>query len=259
LKFLAQLDRAATKNNSLVCIGLDVDLKLLPTTSNNLLEKIFTFNKSIVDATKDLVCAYKPNSAFYEQYGLEGFSALLKTIEYIKSNTDIPVILDAKRGDIGNSSAAYAASAFKVFQADAVTVNPYMGYDSIEPFLSYEDKGVFILCLTSNPGAQDFQSEIYLKVARQAASWNKHDNCGLVVGATRPEQLKEVREIVGDMPILIPGVGAQGGDVALTVKNGVNKKGLRAVINSSRAIIYAKEPRVEAQKLRDLINEHRNG
>ena len=258
MKFLTQLDQAATRNNSLVCVGLDVDLKQLSTSAGQISDQIFSFNKKIVDETKDLVCAYKPNSAFYEQYGLDGLSALLKSIEYIKSQTDIPVILDAKRGDIGNSSAAYATSAFKVFQADAVTVNPYMGYDSLEPFLNYEDKGVFVLCLTSNPGAQDFQPELYLKVAQQVKEWNKHDNCGLVVGATKPEQLKAVRIITADMPLLIPGVGAQGGDVAQTVKNGINKNKLRAVINSSRAIIYAKEPRVEAQKLRDLINEYRN-
>ncbi|MBI5399473.1 orotidine-5'-phosphate decarboxylase [Candidatus Saganbacteria bacterium] len=258
MNFLSLLDRTVKKNNSLVCVGLDVDIASLPASAKTLAERIISFNQGIIKATKDLVCAYKPNSAFYEQYGLAGISALLKTIEYIKSQTNIPVILDVKRGDIGHSSAAYAASAFKIFQADAVTVNPYMGFDSLEPFLNYEDKGVFILCLTSNPGAKDFETSIYKNVADKAKKWNKSGNLGLVVGATKPEELKKIRQIVPDLPLLIPGVGVQGGDIAATVKNGVNKNGGRAIINSSRGIIYAQDPRAETQKLRDQINEYRN-
>jgi orotidine 5'-phosphate decarboxylase subfamily 2 len=243
LKFLGKLDQAIAKNNSLLCVGLDA------TKEDNILE----FNRSIINATKDLVCAYKPNIAFYERFGIKGLTALIKTIELIQE-TNIPVILDAKRGDIGNSSAAYADSAFKVFQADAITVNPYMGYDSLEPFIEYQDKGIFILCLTSNPGAKDFESGIYKNVARKAKEWNKYGNLGLVVGATKPEELKEISEIATDLPLLIPGVGAQGGDLSAAVKNG----GKRPIINASRSIIFASDPRSEALKLRDAINEHRD-
>jgi orotidine 5'-phosphate decarboxylase subfamily 2 len=250
LKFLEKLDRAVRKNNSLLCVGLDVDLKDKPPTLAN----IYNFNCDIINATKELVCAYKPNSAFYERYGLEGLSALQQTIELIES-IGIPVILDAKRGDIGHSSAAYAEAAFKVYKADAVTVNPYLGYDSLEPFIKYEDKGVIVLCLTSNPGAKDFEAGIYKNVARKVKEWNKFGNMGLVVGATKPEELKEIGEIAGDMPILIPGVGAQGGDLKAAVQYG----GQRPIINASRSIIFAKDPQAEARKLRDALNEHRNG
>lgn len=236
MKFLSKLEAASKKNSSLLCVGLD------PSSP----EDIFSFNRSIIDATKDLVCAYKPNMAFYESAGQAGLEELHKTIEYIQL-TGIPVILDAKRADIGNTSAHYAKAVFDIFMADAVTVNPYMGFDSIEPFLKYEDKGIFVLCLTSNPGSADFQTNIYLEVARKVKEWNKVGNCGLVVGATKPEQLKKVREIVGDMPILIPGVGAQQGDLKAVV-------GKHSIINASRSIIYAKDPKKAAQELREKIN-----
>jgi orotidine 5'-phosphate decarboxylase subfamily 2 len=263
LKFLDKLDQAASKNNSLLCIGLDIDLNRVPQTVLNKEDPIFVFNREIIQATQELVCAYKPNIAFYERYGIYGISSLIKTIEFIQG-TGIPVILDAKRGDIGHSSAAYAESVFKVYKADAVTVNPYLGHDSVEPFLEYQDKGIFVLCLTSNPGAKDFQRELFLDVAYEAKKWNKYGNCGLVAGATKPEQLKEIRNIAEDMPILIPGVGAQGGDLEGSVKFGVTRQGNRAIINSSRSVIYASKEnnfaeaaKDAAQKLRDAINQQR--
>ncbi|MFH1684263.1 MAG: orotidine-5'-phosphate decarboxylase [Candidatus Margulisiibacteriota bacterium] len=257
MKFLEKVDKASQKNNSLLCIGLDIDLSQIPKSILNQEDPIYIFNREIINATKDLVCAYKPNIAFYERYGISGLSSLIKTIELIHS-IDIPVILDAKRGDIGHSSAAYAEAAFNVYKADAVTVNPYLGHDSIEPFLEYRDKGIIVLCLTSNPGAKDFQRDVFINVAHEVKKWNKYENCGLVVGATKPEQLAEIRKIVGDMPILIPGVGAQGGELKAAVTNGTDKDGNRAIINSSRGIIYAADPRAAAKKLRDEINQCRS-
>jgi orotidine-5'-phosphate decarboxylase len=263
LKFLDKLDQATNKNNSLLCIGLDIDLNRIPQTILNKEDPIYISNREIVNATKDLVCAYKPNIAFYEMHGIYGLSSLIKTIELIQG-TGIPVILDAKRGDIGHSSAAYAKSIFEIYKAEATTVNPYLGHDSVEPFLEYQDKGIFVLCLTSNPGAKDFQRELFMDVAHEVKKWNKYGNCGLVVGATKPEELKEIRKIAEDMPILIPGVGTQGGDIESSVKYGVNKQGNRAIINSSRSIIYASKEenfaeaaRQAAQKLRDAINQYR--
>lgn len=256
MKFLDKLDKASSKNNSLLCIGLDVDLSKIPQAIVKQEDPIYIFNKEIINATKDLVCAYKPNIAFYEKYGIYGLSSLIKTIELIQT-TGVPVILDAKRGDIGLSSAAYAEAVFKVYKADAVTVNPYMGEDSVGPFIEYQDKGIFVLCLTSNSGSKDFQKPLYKTVAEKVKQWNQYGNCGLVVGATKPEELKEIREIAEDMPILIPGVGAQGGDMEASVKFGVNKQGNRAVINSSRGIIYAENPREAAKTLRDNINKFR--
>lgn len=245
MKFQEKLNKASQKSNSLLCVGLDVDLSKIPEPFS-----LFSFNQKIIDETKDLVCAYKPNIAFYEMYGIKGISSLLKTIEYI-NQTGIPVILDAKRGDIGNSSIAYAKAVFEEFKADATTVNPYMGSDSVKPFLDHKDKGIFVLCLTSNPGAQDFQPPIYKEVAKRVKEWNKHGNCGLVVGATNPEELKEIRQIVPDMPLLIPGIGAQGADLETVVKYG----GKNIIINASRSVIYARDPRAAAKSLRDSINQ----
>lgn len=257
MKFVEQLDRAVEKNNSLLCVGLDVDLGRLPQKFLAGNDPIFLFNQEIIDATKNFVCAYKPNSAFYEMYGLYGLSSLIKTIDYIH-DSGLPVILDAKRGDVGHSSNAYAKSAFEVFKADAVTVNPYLGHDSVQPFLDYQEKGVFVLCLTSNVGFKDFQllgcdEPLYKTVARHVKEWNHYGNCGLVVGATKPAEIKEIRKIVGEMPILIPGVGAQGGDLKAAVKYG----GKRAIINASRSILYSADPGAEAKKLRDEMNKYR--
>lgn len=258
MKFVDQLDKSVAKNQSLLCVGLDIDLARLPQKFLNSDDPIFLFNQEIITATKDYVCAYKPNSAFYEMYGVYGISALIKTIDFIHA-AGLPVILDSKRGDVGHSSTAYAKSIFEVFKADATTVNPYMGHDSVKPFLEYQEKGVFILCLTSNIGFKDFQAvgseePLYLSVAKHVKAWNHHGNCGLVVGATNPEELKEIKTLVGDMPILIPGVGVQGGDLETSVKYG----GKRAIINSSRSILYAADPGAEAKKLRDEIKKYRS-
>jgi orotidine 5'-phosphate decarboxylase subfamily 2 len=262
MKFTDLLDRAVDKNKSLLCVGLDVDLKRIPQKLLASEDPIFLFNRQIIDETKKFVCAYKPNIAFYEMYGLYGLSALVKTINHIHETTDALVILDAKRGDVGHSSGAYAKSIFSAFKADATTVSPYMGHDSVKPFLDYHEKGTFVLCLTSNTGFRDFQIKgtdepLYKSVAKHVKEWNHYGNCGLVVGATKPEELKEVRELVGDLPLLIPGVGAQGGALQLSVKYGVNKKGKRAIINASRSIIYAKSPKAAAKKLKEQINSYR--
>ncbi len=266
MDFIGKLTGASRRNKSLLCVGLDSDPELLPEGLG-----IFEFNQAIIDATSDLVCAYKPNLAFYEALGTEGLEALKRTVEYIPS--DIPVIGDAKRGDIGNTARAYARAIFNYFNFDATTVSPYLGFDSIEPFIEYRDKGVFILCRTSNPGAADFQSlrcetgngtrPLFEIVALKASQWNIHGNIGLVVGATYPEELKIVRQNHPDMPLLIPGVGAQGGDLAITVNYGVDARGEKAIINSSRQIIFASRGRdfAEAARraaltLRDQINQH---
>ena len=264
MNFFEKLEKAQDKNNSLLCVGLDIDLTKVPKEILKEDNPILAFNKAIIDATKEHVCAYKPNFAFYEQYGISGLEALKQTIEYIPD--DIPVIGDAKRGDIGNTSKAYAKAVFEEFNCDSITVNPYMGHDSYGPFLSYKDKGIFILCLTSNPGSQDFQTpgSLYLKVADEVKKRNEHNNCGLVVGATHPEKLKGIREAMGDMTFLLPGIGKQGGDVKAAIEAGLNSQGKGLVINSSRAIIYAstgsdfaEAAGSEALKVKNLINENR--
>jgi len=228
---------------------------------------VFQFNREIVDATSDLVCAYKPNLAFYEALGIEGLRALEKTIAYIPKS--IPIIGDAKRGDVGSTARAYARALFDTFGFDAATVNPYLGYDSIEPFIEYKEKGVFILCRTSNVGSVHFQAlllsetgvPLFEVVAHRAREWNTYGNIGLVVGATYPEELRRVRQLCPDIPLLIPGIGAQGGDLANAVRYGVDAQGQKAIISSSRQIIYASKgkdfamaARAAALKLRDEIN-----
>jgi len=254
---------ASRKNNSWLCIGLDPDPELMPEVD------VLQFNKSIIEVTSDLVCAYKPNLAFYESLGPEGLAILEKTVKYIPG--DIPVIGDAKRGDIGNTAKAAARALFSVLGFDAATVNPYLGFDSIEPFINYRDKGVFILCRTSNKGAADFQDlltdglSLYEAVARKASEWNTHGNIGLVVGATYPEELKKVRSICPEMPLLIPGIGAQGGDLSSAVGYGVDARGEKAIFNVSRQILYAsrekdfaRAARNVAEKIRQQINDHRH-
>jgi orotidine-5'-phosphate decarboxylase len=263
MKFTDKLLNASRKNKSWLCIGLDPDPELMPGVD------VLQFNKDIIEATSDLVCAYKPNLAFYEALGTEGLAILEKTIKYVPG--DIPVIGDAKRGDIGNTARAYARALFSILDFDAATVNPYLGFDSIEPFISYQDKGVFILCRTSNKGATDFQDirtndlPLYEAVAQKAKEWNTYGNIGLVVGATYPEELKKVRSICPEMPLLIPGIGAQGGDLASAVGYGVDARGEKAIINVSRQILYASKEkdfartaRNVAEKIRKQINEYRN-
>jgi orotidine-5'-phosphate decarboxylase len=262
--FADRLDETARRNKSLLCVGLD------PWLPSMAIPDIAKFNLAIIDATADLVCAYKPNYAFYEAQGIPGLQAMEATIREAKWR-GIPVILDVKRGDIGSTATAYAQAAFDVWGADAVTLNPYMGGDTLEPFLAYEDRGVFVLARTSNPGARDFEELpvqttngtrlLYEYVAANVQSWNAKGNAGLVVGATAPDELQRIRTIAPDMPILIPGIGTQGGDLAASVENGATASGLRAIINASRSITYASKgpdyaeaAREAAQDLRDGIN-----
>ncbi|MBU0687816.1 MAG: orotidine-5'-phosphate decarboxylase [Candidatus Margulisbacteria bacterium] len=273
MNFNQKLDHASAANNSLLCIGLDIDMSKIPKFLLNQEDPIFLFNKAIIDQTRDLVCAYKPNIAFYEMHGTYGMESLKRTIEYIPKS--IPVILDAKRGDIGHTAAAYAKAIFELYKADATTVNPYLGPESVLPFAEYRDKGIFVLCLTSNQGARVLQIHgiergdipLYKKVVKYALIWQQqYKNIGLVVGATKPQELKEIRGMVKDMPILIPGVGAQGGSVKECATVGTDKNGGRAIINSSRGIIYAdstenfaKAAREKAKALKDEINSYRFG
>jgi orotidine-5'-phosphate decarboxylase len=271
MSFIEKLRTAWIQNNSLVCVGLDPDLARLPNHLPKTATGIFTFNKEIIDATHDLVCAYKPQIAYFAAIGAE--LQLQQTINYIKSNyPQIPVILDAKRGDIGSTAEMYAKEAFDRYNADAVTINPYMGYDAATPFLKYSDRGVVLLCRTSNLGAGDIQdllvdgSPIYEHVATMIAQkWNTHQNCLLVVGATWPAQMAKIRSLVGDMPFLVPGVGAQGGDVEAMVTAGQTSDGTGLIISSSRAILYASNgadfaaaARTETIKLRATINQFRS-
>ncbi len=264
--FLARLDQACAANQSLVCVGLDVDPNRMP------LPDVGGFNRAIVDATADLVCCYKPNLAFYEALGIPALKALEGTIAHIRRAAPHAIIIgDAKRGDIGNSSTAYARAMFQVWDFDAVTVNPWGGRDTIEPFLTQPERGVFVWCRGSNPGSSDLQDlsvstqqgniPQYQHLAREVMNWSTFRNLGLVLGATFPEQLKAVREICPEMPFLIPGVGAQGGDLEAAIQQGAADNGRGAIINSSRGIIYASQgpdfaqaARREAAKLRDAIN-----
>ena len=265
--FQEKLTAASRKNESLVCVGLDPDPALMP------IDDVLEFNKAIIDATADQVCCYKPNMAFYEALGIPGLEALQRTLEHIPD--DIPVIGDAKRGDIGSTAKAYARAVFNVWGFDAATVNPYGGGDAVEPFLEYKDRGILVWCRSSNIDAADFQDlpviqddrqrPFFENVALKALEWNVRDNVGLVVGATFPQQLQSVRQICPDMVILAPGVGAQGGDLENTVKYGVNADGEGLIINSSRGIIFASRDasdfadaaRRSAQELRQSINRAR--
>lgn len=245
MTFKDKLLNAAEKNKSWLCIGLDPDLNKLPSPIEKSPDGVFAFLKGVIDATQDLVCAFKPNSAFFERFGAAGMELLQKVISYVPET--IPVILDAKRGDIGNTSRMYAIAAFEKLGADAITVNPYMGYDCVKPFIDYRDKGIFLLCLTSNQSSIDFQKKelsggqlLYELVAEKAKAWDENSNIGLVVGATKPGELKDVRKLIGEsMPILVPGVGAQGGDLEESLRNGGNSLGKLAIINVSRSVLYA--------------------
>lgn len=255
--FVDKLDAAAKRNRSLLVVGLDPWRPSMPVND------IGTFTKAIVDATADLVCAFKPNSAFYEAEGIEGMRALEATMKAIPSH--IPVILDAKRGDIGNTAQAYAKAAFEIWGADATTVNAWGGRDSVEPFLAYRDKGIFIWVRSSNPGGAEFQSlpvhgetPLYEYMTREAQSWNQAGNVGLVVGATAPGELAHVRALCPTMPLLIPGVGAQGGDLEASVRNGMDGRGRRALINASRQVIYAAKGAGFAEAARDAATRLRD-
>lgn len=263
MNFIEKLSKIVDRNNSLLCVGLDIDKEKIP----NLLFKetkspYLYFNKMIINSTKDIVCAYKLNMAFYEVLGIKGYKLLEQTIKYIPK--EIIIILDGKRNDIGNTAKKYAQSLFEILKCDAVTVNPYLGLDGVKPFLEYKNKCSFILCRTSNPSAIDFQDlkapnrYLFEIVGNKIKEWSEIGCIGAVVGATYHEELKIIRCLLGDdIPLLIPGIGIQGGDIEKTIKNGTNKNGINAIINSSRAIIYSKNPRNAAIKLRNEINKYR--
>lgn len=259
MRFFQRLQEASERNNSLLCVGLDPDPRTLPDWCLEFADPVLTFNRHIIDLTGDLVCAYKTNAAFYEALGMQGWATLYDTLDYARE-CNIPVILDAKRGDIGTSAAAYARAAFERMGADAITVNPYMGWDAVEPFLRYGDRGVFVLCLTSNAGAQDFQMldgngrRLFERVAEQCAGWNERDNVGLVAGATYPDELVCIRQIAPEQWILLPGVGAQGGDLDTAVLNTLRADASGVIVNASRAVMLADDPREVAAQLRDQIN-----
>lgn len=247
MTFLQKLQQAWKSNNSLVCVGLDPDRTRIPEHLSKDSDNVFSFNKAIIDVTADLVCAYKPQFAYYA--GQNALGSLRKTLAYLRdTHPEIPVILDVKRGDIGPTAKMYARECYDYYQADAVTVNPYMGTDTLKPFLDDPDKGVFVLCRTSNPGSVDFQDlriegvgkKLFEIVAEKAVrDWNYNGNVGLVAGATFPGDLGAIRKTVGEMPLLVPGVGAQGGDVAAVIENGISRSGAGLIVNSSRGILYA--------------------
>lgn len=270
MTFMQSLREAWRRSGSLVCVGLDPEPARFPARFAADPDAVFGFCRAIVDATADLACAFKPQIAHFAALGAEG--ALQRLVAHIHAaHPGVPVILDAKRGDIGSTAQNYAAEAFDRYGADAVTVNPYLGRDSVQPFLDRAGRGVVVLCRTSNPGAGDLQDlvvdgrPLYQHVAAKVArEWNAHGNCLLVVGATWPAQLREVRAIVGDLPFLVPGVGAQGGDVEAVVANGCTADGTGLLVSSSRAILYAgcgddfaDAAREAARSLRDAINAAR--
>lgn len=232
-----------------LCVGLDTDLEKIPESARmtGVRESIMTFNRAIIDATKDIAGCYKPNSAFYEAYGDLGWTALQETVAYIHEVApDTPVILDAKRADIGNTNQGYITGLVDRVGANAITVHPYLGSEALAPFLERAEIGVFVLCRTSNGGAGEFQDlsvegvPLYQHVAKTVRDdWNKNDNCGIVVGATYPEEMKKIRTVADDLPFLIPGIGAQGGDLEKTVAYGKNSRGTGMIISVSRGIIYA--------------------
>jgi len=261
MNFKEKLEKIVNKNESLLCVGLDIDKEKMPSTLFETSKTPYLdFNKNIIDETKDLVCAYKLNMAFYEVLGSNYYRILSETIEYIPK--DVVIILDGKRNDIGNTAKKYAENLFETLKSDAVTINPYLGIDGVKPFLEYRNKCSFVLCRTSNSSARDFQDlesnkiPLFLCIANKIKEWNSIGCCGAVVGATYPDELKKIRNILGDdIPILIPGIGAQGGDVEKTVKYGTNKEGKMAIIVSSRSIIYAENPRGAATLLLDNIKK----
>jgi orotidine-5'-phosphate decarboxylase len=271
--FTTKLANAIRQHDSLLCVGLDPDIGRFPGVLQGRSDAVFEFCRAIIDATASYACAFKPQIAYFAALAAE--DQLQAICDYLNQNyPDIPIVLDAKRGDIGATAEQYAREAFERYKADAVTVNPYMGFDSIEPYLQWNEKGVIVLCRTSNPGGSDLQSllvdgqPLYQHVARLVAQqWNRNGQCALVVGATFPQEIAEVRKIVGEMPLLVPGIGAQGGDIEATVLAGQTREGTGMMINSSRAILYAKQVDGEgfadaaarvARETRDAINEFRH-
>ena len=271
MEFVEKLRARWRDADSLLCVGLDPDPARLPEALIADIDPLFSFCRDIVDATAEFACAFKPQIAYFAAHN-DGEATLQRLIAHINAvHPDVPVILDAKRGDIGSTAEQYAIEAFDRFGSDAVTLNPYMGRDSAEPFLRRDDRGCIFLCHTSNPGARDFQEldvggrPLYQHIAQTIAQdWNAAGNCALVVGATFPEELKVIRGLVGEMPLLIPGVGAQGGDVEAVVRNGATADGTGLMINSSRGILYASRGEdyaaaaaEAARSLREAINRCR--
>jgi orotidine-5'-phosphate decarboxylase len=258
--FTEKLRAASKANSSFLCIGLDPDPELMPHKDT------VSFLRDIIEATRDLVCAYKPNLAFFEAMGAGGMQTLLESIARVPAN--IPIIADAKRGDIGNTARFYAHALFAEYGFDACTVNAWGGRDAVQPFLDYSDKGVLIWCRSSNPGAADVQDlpmgdgrPLYLAVAERAQEWNENGNVGIVLGATWPEQIEAVRDICPSMPVLLPGVGAQEGDVEAAVQAALNDRGEGIIVTASRGVLYAAKgdkyaeaARREAQKIRGRVN-----
>ena len=269
MSFHERLRRVWRSKNSLVCVGIDPEVAKIPAHLHDEEEPYLAFGIGIVDATAPFVCAFKPQAAHFAAVGAE--DQLAKLIAYIQRKfPEIPVILDAKRGDVGSTAALYAKEVFERYSADAVTVNPYMGYESISPYLEYSDRGVIVLCRTSNPSSDWIQSvllndePLYLSVARKVGEWDKNNQCMLVTGATFPEELGRVRRVIGNMPLLVPGVGAQGGDIKSVLKMGLDVEGHGLCVSSSRSIIfagtgfdYATQAAFAAKDLRDQINEAR--
>lgn len=264
--FNTRLNDLIQKKKSLVCVGLDTDIEKIPSFLLPELDPLYVFNKAIIEATHEYAAAFKINIAFYESLGLPGWDLLERTLTMIPR--DVVLIADAKRADIENTGRKYAETYFRTYSFDGITVNPYMGMDSVTPFLEYEQKGVFILCLTSNPGSTDFQylktdgEPLFLKVAQKIVEWNfLYGNCGLVVGGTHPNEVKAVRDLAPSLPFLVPGIGAQGGNLEKVVDYATDAKGLSALINASRTILYASSgqdfaevAREKTKLLRDQIN-----
>ncbi|MCY4023917.1 MAG: orotidine-5'-phosphate decarboxylase [Anaerolineaceae bacterium] len=265
MKAIAKYRRRARRVNSLLCLGLDSRTGRLPSRFLRNEHPLFSFNQHILQCTLESICAVKPNIAFYEAAGAAGLRSLRLTMEWLRvTQPDLFTICDAKRGDIGSTSAAYARAIFDDLGFDAVTLSPWLGRDALEPFLERDDKACIILCRTSNPGAGEFQDlkaggrPLWQHVARAVRErWNERNNCMLVMGATRPAELAQARLLAGDMPILVPGVGAQGGDIAAVVHAGLDSGGGGLLINAARSILYAADPGVAARTLRDDINRER--
>jgi orotidine-5'-phosphate decarboxylase len=262
---MQKFDRRADAVGSLLCVGLDPELDRIPARFRGEEQPLFAFNRWIIEHTHSYAAAYKPNMAFYEVRGTQGLKELELTMEYLRSeHSEIPTICDAKRGDIGNSNRGYAAAIFDVMGFDAVTLHPYLGKEALAPFLERHDKVCIILCRTSNPGAGEFQElesdgrPLWETVALHVSTeWNAAGNCMLVVGATCPEEMKRIRVIAPEIPLLVPGAGAQGGDVEAVVSAGMDARGKGLLINSSRAIIFNNDPAAAARSLRDEINAAR--
>jgi orotidine-5'-phosphate decarboxylase len=260
MTFTEKLKHIQLKNNSLLCIGLDTDIQKIPKHLLRADNPQFEFNKHVIEATKDIVCAYKLNLAFYEEHGVQGLETIYKTMELIPDG--VITIADGKRGDIGNSADKQASAIFDTLNFSSATVNPYMGYDAVEPFIKHPAKGAFVLAITSNPGSKDFQylkvnnKPLYQVVTAKCKKWNIHNNIGLVVGATRALELQKIRSITHDMPFLIPGVGAQKGDLEASVRYGCINDGTLAVINIGRSIIFASMQRRFDSKVREAAKHY---